>query len=443
MNLVIRGVRVIDPSRDVDAVARDVRIEAGVITAIGGAVDDLGLRVLDLTPSAGQAWCVLCPGFIDLHAHLREPGAERGETIATGARAAAAGGFTQVVAMANTSPPIDSPERVRDAVERAKGAAVDVLTVAAATRGLEGEALVEVEECAEQGAVAFSDDGRNAMAESTLVECLRRAAALGRAVLVHPEAEAMLATAPGARAIVRVALRSVDVETAAVEAALRALRTAGTGHLHLQHLSTSHSVDLLTRAKSEGLSVSAEVTPHHLGISAADGGAGDDPMFKVNPPLRAREHREAVLHALRDGVIDCVATDHAPHEAGEKSLPYADAAPGMIGLETALALCITRAEMGGEWLPVLVDRLTRGPYGVMRTTGHVRGPALQTGEAASCVVFDPDEEWVVGEVPMQSRSRNTPLDGARLRGRVLLTIHDGRVVHWSPQLAGLRDPARV
>jgi dihydroorotase len=435
VNAVVRGVRVIDPLRGVDAVAQDVRIENGRITAIAHGVEPNGLPVFDLTPQPGQSWRVVCPGFIDIHAHLREPGAEHSENVASGARAAAAGGFTQIVAMANTNPPVDTPERVREAVARATRADIGVFTVAALTRGLRGSTPVEIEGCAQAGAVAFSDDGRNALTRGTLVEGLRRAASVGRAVLVHPEDESAVCPMPEtSAAIIRSVHRPPEVEISAVTSALQALRDARAGHLHLQHLSVSDSVDLLRAAKDEGLSVSAEVTPHHLSMWLPDGAQPmSNPLLKVNPPLRTHDHRDALVQALCEGVVDCVATDHAPHPEREKTLPYAEAAPGMIGLETALAACITLAG-ASDWLPVLIERLTIGPYRVLHPAAMLSEPSLRIGEAASCVVFDPDEEWIVGEEPPLSAAQNTPLLGTTLRGKVLLTLHGGRAVHSDRRL---------
>lgn len=445
MNLLIRGVRVIDPARAVDAVAHDVRLQDGVITAIGRGLDDLGLPVMDMTPADGRNWRVLAPGFVDLHAHLREPGGEEAETVASGARAAAAGGFTHVLAMANTQPPIDSPERVEAALDRSRHADVGILTTAAVSQGLEGRAIVDMAACARSGAVAFSDDGRNAATKEVLVAALREAAQVMRPVLVHPEDESSLAPGATPSAVVRTVERPAHVEAAAVRTALRALRDAGTGHLHLQHLSTAESVAQLRTAREQGLHVTAEVTPHHLAMwfPLAEQ-PRTDPLLKVNPPLRTREDRDAVLDALREGVIDAVATDHAPHPARDKARSYADAAPGMIGLETALAACVTLGDMGGDWLPTLIERLTVGPQDVIGPSGLPAQPSLRVGEPASCVLFDAEEEWIVGEQALRSQSRNTPLMGSRLRARVLLTVYRGRAVYHDSRLPlEMLVPARV
>lgn len=429
LDIVLRGVRVIDPLEGLDEQPRTVVIR-------GGRLESLGRRggggiVVDLSPRDGRPHPVVCPAFIDLHAHLREPGDEAAETIASGARAAAAGGFGQVLAMANTRPPVDTPKEVGQARERAAQAFVRVLTTAAVTRGLAGQELTDVEGCASAGAAAFSDDGRNAMPPRLLTEAIARAAQLGLAVLVHPEDEVMISAAnPGSDNVTRCPFRPAASEVAAVENAIRALVAAGRGRLHLQHLSASGSVQSLRIARQAGLAVTAEVTPHHLSMwRPFEIEATPPAMAKVNPPLRGELDRVAVVQALRDGVIDCVATDHAPHVPADKSWGYDDAAAGFAGLETALATCITLGAMGGEWLPVLVERLTAGPWRVLGPRSGLVEPRLQLGAPATLTVFDEGLRWAVGKKRFHSRSANTPLMGQRLRGRVLLTIVDGRIAH--------------
>jgi len=437
MNAILRGVRVIDPLGRLDATGQDVWIDAGKILAIYHHIDAAGVPVIDLTPAQGAEPCVLCPGFIDLHAHLRQPGDGEAETLESASRAAAAGGFTHVVAMANTSPPIDTPERVAEARVTASSMPVSILQVAALTRGLAGEELVDIRRCLEAGAVALSDDGRNAVSPRQLAIAIAEAGQASRAVLVHPEDEEMIAQANATQGpVTRSPLRSPESETRAVNLAIRALAHARTGHLHLQHLSCEGSVGSVRRARHQGLGVSAEVTPHHLSMWLPVAEEPDPPgLLKVNPPLRTERDRTALVRALRDGVIEAVATDHAPHRAAEKSLAYDDAAPGMVGLQTALATCITIGGMGGEWLATLVERLTAGPHRILGTGAGIPEPRLRIGEAATCTLFDPSAEFTVGEGEWYSRSRNTPLLGATLRGTVLLTIAGGRVIH--------RDPVRV
>jgi dihydroorotase len=437
MNCILRGVRVIDHLAGLDAVGQDVWLSEGRIIAIYRSIDEGTVPVIDLTPPPGASPCILTPGLIDLHTHLREPGDALAETVESGARAAAAGGFAAVVAMANTQPATDTPERVHEAVRRAEHVATRVLPVAAVTVGLAGHELVDVSGCAAAGAVAFSDDGRNLAPVALLAEALRRADDVGRAVLVHPEDEAVIAARnPEAGAPARALDRPEDAETGAVRAAISALEQAGRGRLHLQHISTAAAVEVLARARADGLAVTAEVTPHHLGMWLPVASPPEPPaLLKVNPPLRSEGDRTALIAALRDGVIDAVATDHAPHRDTEKTGDIAGAAPGMIGLETALASCMTLGGFTGDWIPVLLERMTVGPHGVLGPAAGLREPRLRVGEPATCVLFDPAAEWVVGEHPLQSLSRNTPLLGSRLRGRVLLTIVDGRVTH--------RDAARI
>ncbi len=441
MNCILRGVRVIDPSTGVDRPGQDVWLSEGRIIAMYRRIDEGTVPVIDLTRAPGQSPCILAPGFVDLHVHLREPGDESAETVMSGARAAAAGGFTRIVAMANTDPPVDTPERVAQARSRATSAPVEVLTVAAATHALAGVEIVDMPGCARAGAVAFSDDGRNAAPVALLTEMLRRADAVSRAVLVHVEDEALItARNPGSTSVTRAADRPPEAEASAVGAALAALAAAGRGRLHLQHLSTAAAVDMVRRARSDGLAVTAEVTPHHLAMWQPVAEPPDPPaLLKVNPPLRGERDRHALIQALRDGVIDAVATDHAPHRMEQKNGDVALAAPGMIGLETALSTCMTLGGMHDDWIPVLLERLTTGPHRILGTSG--REPRLRVGEAATCVLFDPAAEWSVGEAPGFSLSRNTPLHGIRLRGRVLLTINDGVVVHHDEHLLPL--PAQL
>jgi dihydroorotase len=431
MNVILRGLRVIDPLSGVDREGLDVWLCDGRIAAIDKRISAPGVRVIDLTPPRGRAARVLSPGFIDLHVHLREPGDEAKETVTSGSNAAAAGGFTQVLAMANTQPPIDTPAAVGEARARGTGKRVRVHTASALTVGLRGERLVDIPGCAAAGAAAFSDDGRNLATSLLLADALRTAGTVGRAVLVHPEDEGMVAAAnPGLSFVPKCPERPAACEATAVRSALRALESAGAGRLHLQHLSAAVSIDLLRGARDHGIPVTAEVTPHHLSMWLP---FEDEPepvgLRKVNPPLRSDRDREAVVQALREGLIDAVATDHAPHSVEDKSGEYADAAPGMIGLETALATCITLGGMGGGWLPVLVDRLTAGPYRVLGAAAGVHEPRLKAGEIADCVLFDPDEEWTVEAGELRSLSRNTPLLGTPLRGRVLLTLSEGRVAY--------------
>ena len=440
MNLILRGLRVIDPLAGLDRPAQDVWLRGGRIAAIDRRIKVDGARVVELGGHGREP--ILCPGFIDLHAHLREPGDDTVETVQSGAAAAAAGGFTQVVAMANTRPPVDTPARVGHARARAARAAVRVLPAAALTRGMHGRALVDVSGCAAAGAAAFTDDGRNAAPPRLVIEALRAADGAGRPVMIHPEDEAMIAAAnPDQPSVVRCPTRPAAAEVSAVEAALRALADAGRGRLHLQHISAAGSIEALRTAKGIGLAVTAEVTPHHLSMWAPLAEEPQPPgLRKVNPPLRSEADRRAMVEALREGLLDAVATDHAPHAQADKAGDYADASPGMVGLETAFAVCATLGGMGDGWLPVLVERLTAGPWRVLGAEGGLHEPRLELGAMATCVLIDPLAEWQVGSRPFRSRSSNTPLHGVRLRGAVLATLSEGRVVHLDPEApAALRE----
>lgn len=429
MRLVLRGVRVIDPAIELDVDGRDVWIEDGRLIALDHGPPGDAQPAIDLTPAPGRPACVLCPGFIDLHAHLREPGGEEAETVLSGAAAAVAGGFTTVVAMANTHPPVDTPQRVADAERRNGKAPVTVLQVAALTRGLEGNRLADIEQCVRAGAIALGDDGRNAARPQLLEEGIRVAARRSRPVFVHPEDEAAIAgRAPHGIPIPAAAERPAEVEVRAVETAIEALRRAATGRLHLQHVSTAGAVDLLRRARESGLAVTAEVTPHHLTMEQP-AMRPDDPLRKVNPPIRHAEDVAAVREALASGVIDAIATDHAPHRVADKQPPYEQAAAGMIGLETALPQCLTVRELTGPGLRRLVAALTVGPHRVLGAEAPVDPPRLRLDQPGTLTLFDPAAEWTVTAETLRSRSRNTPLLGSRVRGRVLLTIASGRVLH--------------
>lgn len=444
MNVVLRGVRVVDPLAGRDEPRLDVWLREGRLAGIDRRIDPPAAVAIDLTPPPGADPLVVCPGFIDLHAHLREPGEEHKETNRDGAAAAAAGGFTQVVAMANTSPPVDTPARVSQARARAEGLTVRILPAAAVTRGLFGTELVDVTACAAAGASAFTDDGRNAAPPRLLAEALAAAADTDRVVLIHPEDEAMLiATNEHGDSVTRCVIRPSACEEAAVDSALRALVSAGRGRLHLQHLSCTAAAQTLREARELGVAVTAEVTPHHLSMWLPFAQEPEpQALRKVNPPLRSEQDREALVQALRDGVIDAVATDHAPHAPADKEGDYAAAAPGMIGLETAFAVCNTLGGMGGAWLPVLLERLTAGPWRVLGGAAGLLEPRLRIGERANLVLVDPALAWTVTSADLRSRSRNTPLLGAALRGRVLLTLSDGAVAHCdegSVVAAGLHE----
>ena len=346
--------------------------------------------------------CILSPGWIDLHAHLRDPGFPQKETLRSGMRSAAAGGFTHVVAMANTLPATDNDSRLRRQMSRATGDGTRLSFVGALTYGLEGTRLTDAAALKAAGAVALSDDGRHAMSQEALEVGLARAAAAGLPVLVHAQYET--------------STRSADDERRATADAITALRRAPGARLHFQHVSARQAVQLIREAKTQGLAVTAEATPHHLTLTADDV-AWMGLEAAVNPPLRTDSDRAALLEGLRDGTIDAIATDHAPHDAGAKRA----GAYGFHGFETALALVL---RLGLAWDVVYRSCIGR--------------PAEILGlrDADDWILIDPRAHWVVDPDQFQSLGHNSPFAGWRLEGRVRLTVVDGRVVQPAVVLVG-------
>ncbi|MDT8436781.1 MAG: dihydroorotase [Gemmatimonadota bacterium] len=418
-DLWIRGGRVLDPSRDFDTVA-DVLVREGRIEAVGtGLGEPEDAEVID----AGGL--VVAPGLVDLHVHLREPGGEQKETIATGAAAAAAGGYTTVWAMPNTDPPIDDPAAVgfvRAAGRAARGARV--MPVGAASLRQEGERMTEIGELVAAGAVAVSDDGHPVRDAGLMRRLLEYTQAFDIPVLQHAEDpqlthggvmnEGRVATALGLRGIPNAA------EAGMIARDVLLAELTG-GRLHVCHVSARQSVDFLRWAKERGLAVTSEVTPHHLALTE-ELVRGYDTQAKVNPPLRTAEDVEAVRDALVEGVIDVIATDHAPHHYEEKEREFDDAPFGIDGLETALGLCMRALVLPGHMsLAGLIDRMSCVPARIM----GLEGGTLRPGAPADILIFSPEERWTVDPARFRSRSRNTPLAGWELTGRVRRTIVAG------------------
>lgn len=420
--ILIRGGRVIDPAAGRDFVA-DVRIHEGrILEVVGNLAPRDGETVFD---AAGH---IVTPGLVDLHVHFREPGQEARETIATGAAAAAAGGFTTVCAMPNTVPVVDRPERVRFAVQRGRAvAAVRVLPIASATMRSRGEELTDIAALAEAGAVAVSDDGLPIATEELLAGALAAAREAGIVVADHCEDRRL--SAGGAVSTEVAGALGVDgippeAESEAVARDLEVLAASG-GRLHICHVSTAASVAHVREAKRAGLTVTVEVSPHHLTLTA-EAVERLGTRAKMNPPLASEEDRETVVEALLDGTIDCVATDHAPHTVEEKARGLAAAPFGVIGLETAFGVLHTDLVLAGRIpLAVLIERLTAGPA---RVFGLPAG-SLRPGDPADLAVFDLEAEWEVDPGAFRSRGRNTPWAGRCLVGRSVLTLVGGRVVH--------------
>ena len=421
--LVLRGGRVIDPSAGRDAVG-DVVIESGKITGIGrndGAPDNA--EILDCTG------LIVAPGFIDVHCHLREPGREDVETIASAARAAAAGGFTAVCAMPNTDPVTDNQAAVGFIVRQAQRAnAARVYPIGAISVGQKGEALAEFGEMVGAGAVAVSDDGKPVVSAQLMRSALEYARTFGIPVADHCEEPTLAHGGAMNEGIVsaRLGLKGIPSEAEeimAIRDILLARRTGG--HVHLCHMSTRGSVELIRWGKERKINVTAEVCPHHLSLTEKEV-EGYNTNAKMNPPLRTADDVAALQEAVKDGTIDVIATDHAPHHYDEKEREFADAPNGIVGLETALAVNITWLVASGILdVATLITRMSVAPAKLF----HLPGGTLHGGSEADVTVFDPDAEWTVEPSAFRSKGRNTPYAGRTLHGRVHATIVGGRVIH--------------
>jgi dihydroorotase len=421
--LLLRGGRVIDPSTGRDEVA-DVLLQDGSVVAIGRGIDDADdAVVLDVSG------LVVAPGLIDVHVHLREPGYEHKETIATGARAAAAGGFTAVCAMPNTDPPVDDPASV--GYVRAAGlraGAARVYPTGAVSIGQKGERLTEIGEMITAGAVAITDDGRPVTTAGLMRLALEYARTFGIPVASHCEDLTLSRGGSMNEGLASTRLGVGGIPNAAEDVGIaRDLLLAGLtgGRLHIQHVSTHGGVAMIREAKRRGVPVTAEAAPHHFTLTdeAVDAYRTD---AKMNPPLRRAEDRAAVIDGIADGTLDTIATDHAPHHYDEKEQAFEDAPFGIVGLETALGLCITElVEKSVIDLPTLVLRMSTAPAHAF----NLPGGSLQHGAVADVTVFDPAWEWTVDPKTFLSKSRNTPFTGRTLRGRAVFTIVEGRIIH--------------
>ena len=421
-DLVIRGARIVDPTEGHDAVV-DVRIDGGAIGQIGESVDTNNHRVID------AHGLVLAPAFVDPHVHLRTPGREDEETIASGTEAAAAGGYCAILAMPNTDPVVDTPDVLRGLRARAhEEAAVPVGFTAAISMGQLGAQLTEMGELADAGAAAFTDDGRPVASAGLMRRALEYNAITGRRLALHCEEPSL--TKGGQMHLGQVSAELGLGGWPSLGESLgvaRELSLAGdtAQPLHLMHLSARESVELLRNAQAAGVEASAEATPHHLCLTD-EAVRSLDPNLKMNPPLRTADDRAALIEALNDGTIAAVATDHAPHSREEKDVPFEAAPFGVTGLETAFGALYTQlVEPGLVRLETLLERLSAGPA---RIFGLER-PRIVLGAPANLVLLDLDATWKVREDRFRSRSANSWLLGSRLRGKVVLTVAAGRVAY--------------
>ncbi|HEU5154201.1 MAG TPA: dihydroorotase [Gemmatimonadales bacterium] len=421
--ILIQGGRVIDPSRGTDGVA-DVYLTDGRVAGVGRNIaGEEGTLVI---PAAGK---VVAPGLIDLHVHLREPGQEDLETVATGAMAAAAGGFTAVCAMPNTDPVVDNQGTVGFIVSQAQRAAkARVYPIGAISLGQKGEQLAEFGELVGAGAVAVSDDGKPVMSSHLMRTALEYARTFSIPVADHCEDLALAVGGAMHEGIVSTRLGLKGIPAAAEEIMVARdiiLSELTGGHVHLCHMSTRGSVELIRRAKDRGIRVTAEATPHHFTLTH-EACEGYNTNAKMNPPLREDADREAIRQALRDGTLDVIASDHAPHHYDAKEREFDDAPNGILGLETALGLAISElVETGLMSLSDLLLRMSTQPARIF----NIPGGTLGIGAPADVVVFDPKSHWTVDPSRFHSKSRNTPFGGRSLTGRAEVTIVRGRVVY--------------
>jgi dihydroorotase len=459
-HLELEGVWAVDPLSGREGRA-DLIVDAGIVVELrwhGGR-------------SRAREGLVVAPGFLDLHAHFREPGNEDAETIATGQAAAAHGGFTTVCVMPNTEPPLDEASTVRAVLARAaeSGSPVRVLAWGAATRRREGAGLAELGALADAGAVGYSDDGAP-IPGALLRNVLAYAGMLGRPVADHAEERELTGGAEANEGLVGTILGLKGWPSAAEETAIARdiavlvdvlAADSPTARLHLTHVSTAGGVEQVRRAKAAGLPVTCDVTPHHLALTDewlagarrwswegtgasnpwADGvigGAPYDTSLRVNPPLRSPADARALLAGLADGTVDAIATDHAPHTAVDKEVEFGIAANGISGIETALGIVLAAVADGQLSLLRALETLTVGPVRVLGPAsagGAAAGPpSLAVGRAADLVVFDPDDEWLVSESSLRSLGKNSPLLGRTLRGRVMATVASGRLAHLDEEL---------
>jgi dihydroorotase len=427
------GARVLDPATGRDEIA-DVLVAEGIVQAVGPGLEAKGAEAVDLHGA------LLGPGFVDLHTHIREPGREDEEDIATASAAAAAGGYTALCAMPNTDPVADSAAVVEKVWAKATSIGmVEVCPAGALSRGLRGVEMADLGEMARcrAGVRLFTDDGHGVQDALFARRAMEYLSGFGGIYAEHCEDDSLAQGGHMHEGDLSLALglRGIPAEAEELMAARDIALARLTGcRLHLLHISTAGTVELVRRAKAEGVAVTAEATPHHFSLTDA-ALEGYDPNAKVNPPLRPEEHRAAVVAGLADGTIDAIATDHAPHAVEEKEVELVLAPTGLVGLETALGLAVTElVESGHLDAMTMFERMAAAPAKILGLGDQGR---IEAGSPANLVVIDPGAEWTVDPAAFRSRSRNTPFRGRRLRGKVLWTLHRGVVTFCSEPLGAL------
>jgi dihydroorotase len=423
-DLVLRGATVLDPVAGIDA-RHDVVVRDGLIAELAAPDEANADGIEEIDAGALHAF----PAFFDPHVHLRTPGQEHKEDIETGARSAAAGGYCGILAMANTEPPVSTPADVEALLADARSAAaVKVGFLATVTRGMEGEELTEMASLRDVGAAGFSDDGLPIRSARVLRRALQYQRLCGGTIALHEEdpelsGAGVMHEGPVSAVLGLEGIPSVSESTMIARDA--ALAGYEGGRIHVQHLSAAESVEAVRAAKAAGVQISCEASPHHLCLTDEEVRSLDPQRFKMNPPLRSEADRQALIEGLRDGTIECIATDHAPHAAEEKEVPFEQAAMGVTGLETAFAALHTELVLPGTIeLGLLIERLAGGaaPFGVER-------PSLAPSSEANIALCDLSARWTVGEDGYESRSSNSWCAGKELTGRVLMTLAGGQVAY--------------
>jgi dihydroorotase len=422
--LLIKDGRIVDPSQKIDEVS-SLLVAEGKISWRGKGEPPKGdYEVFD------AKGLIVCPGLIDLHTHLREPGYEEKETIASGARAAAKGGFTTICCMPNTNPPLDSQTAIEYIKSKAAESVIRVLPIGSISKGRKGKELTEMGELAAAGVVAFSDDGEPALSSYIMRQALDYSRAFDLPITDHCEDTILTEGGQMNEGVLSAKLGLRGIPNAAEDIIVArdlALAQLTGGRLHVAHTTTAGAVELIRRAKEKGVNVTAEATPHHLTLTE-ERVIGYDTNAKVNPPLRTEKDIEALIEGLKDNTIDIIATDHAPHTEGDKLCEFAKAPFGISGLETALGALLGLVHTKKLSLTTLIAKLTSEPAKILGNK-HGKLGTLAVGAEANVTVFNPDLEWVVNTKEFASKGKNTPLEGEKLKGKVIATVYQGKIVY--------------